>query len=194
MENNSLSLLYDLAINPGKGLTRAREHRPWFFLLGVVILSEISVVTGATLVLSRFAAIEGALFFSGLFLIMVLLTMVWLTNVGILHFFAELWGKRGRVVDLFVTLGLSMFPFVFVTPLSLIGEGLGRGRIFFQSVFFTLVLLWCFFLALAAIEEVYSSSTLEALLILLTPILLFTGLSIFLLLGCILLISLSFSL
>jgi len=185
MENNSLSLLYDLAINPGKGLTRAREHRPWFFLLGVVILSEISVVTGATLVLSRFAAIEGALFFSGLFLIMVLLTMVWLTNVGILHFFAELWGKKGRIVDLFLTLGLALFPFIFVSPLSLIVESLRAGRIFFQSIIMLALVLWSFCLALAAIREAYSCSTFEALLILLTPIFLFLIVCLFLPIGCI---------
>ena len=193
MENNSLSLLYDLAINPGKGLTRAREHRPWFFLLGVVILSEISVVTGATLVLSRFAAIEGALFFSGLFLIMVLLTMVWLTNVGILHFFAEVWGKRGRIVDLFITLGLAMFPFIFVSPLSVIVESLRGGRIFFQSIIILALVLWSFFLALAAVREVYSCSTFEALLILLTPILLLLIISVLLPLSCIFLTLFSLS-
>jgi len=194
MEKNYSELFYDLVAHPGRGFNLAKEHKPWIFLVAAVILSEISIATGATLFVSRFTGAGRISFFSNLIVVIVLLTFLWIINVGILHFFAELWGKRGRVVDLFVTLGLSMFPFVFVTPLSLIGEGLGRGRIFFQSVFFTLVLLWCFFLALAAIEEVYSSSTLEALLILLTPILLFTGLSIFLLLGCILLISLSFSL
>jgi len=68
---------------------------------------------------------------------------------------------------------------------------LGGGRIFFQSFFTIVLLLWCFFLALSAIREVYSSATFEALLILLTPIILFTVLSIFLPLSCILLAILS---
>jgi len=193
MENNSLSLLYDLAINPGKGLTRARKHRPWFFLLGVVILIEISIAMGATLFLSRFTAIESAVFFPGLFLVMVFLILVWLTNVGILHFFAEVWGKRGRIVDLFITLGLAMFPFIFVSPLSLMVEGLRGDSIFFPSIIVFALVLWSFFLSLAAIRDVYSCSAFEALLILLTPILLFLIISLFLPLSCIFLTLFSLS-
>jgi len=194
MENNYSQLLYDLAIHPGRGLNRAKEHKPWIFLVAVVILSEISIATGVTLFVSSFTGVGRITFFSNLLLTIILLTLFWIINVGILHFFAEVWGKRGRVIDLFITLGLAMFPFIFVSPLSLIVEGLGRGKIFFQSIFTTFVLLWYFFLVLDAIKEVYSSSTLEALLILLTPILLFTVLSIFLPLGCILLTVLSLSL
>lgn len=191
MENNYLALLYDLIAHPGKGLNRAREDKPWIFLVAVVILSGISIATGATLFVSSFTRAGRVVLFSNLFLVIVLLTFFWVVNVGILHFFAEVWGKRGSVIDLFITLGLAMFPFVFVSPLSLIVEGLGGGRIFFQSFFTIVLLLWCFFLALSAIREVYSSATFEALLILLTPIILFTVLSIFLPLSCILLAILS---
>ncbi len=191
MENNYLALLYDLIAHPGRGLNRAREDKPWIFLVAVVILSGISIATGATLFVSSFTRAGRVVLFSNLFLVIVLLTFFWVVNVGILHFFAEVWGKRGSVIDLFITLGLAMFPFVFVSPLSLIVEGLGGGRIFFQSFFTIVLLLWCFFLALSAIREVYSSATFEALLILLTPIILFTVLSIFLPLSCILLAILS---
>lgn len=194
MENNYSVLLYDLAIHPVRGLNRAKEYRPWIFLVAIVILSEISVATGATLFVSSFTGVGRITFFLNLFLTIILLTFFWIINVGILHFFAEVWGKRGRVIDLFITLGLAMFPFIFVSPLSLIVEGLDRGKIFFQSIFTIFVLLWCFLLVLAAIKEVYSSSTLEALLILLTPILLVTVLSIFLPLGWILLTALFLSL
>ncbi|HUW23393.1 MAG TPA: YIP1 family protein [bacterium] len=191
MENNYLALLYDLIAHPGRGLNRAREDKPWIFLVAVVILSGISIATGAALFVSSFTRVGRVALFSNLFLVMILLTLFWVVNVGILHFFAEVWGKRGSVIDLFITLGLAIFPFVFVSPLSLIVEGLGGGRIFFQSFFTIALFLWCFFLALAAIREVYSSATFEALLILLTPIILFTVLCIFLPLGCILLTILS---
>jgi hypothetical protein len=194
MENNYSELLYDLVVHPGKGFNRAKEDKPWIFLAAIVILSEVSIATGATLFVSSFSGGGRIAFLPNLLLIIILLTLLWIINVGILHFFAEVWGKRGRVVDLFITLGLAIFPFIFVSPLSLIVEGFGRDRIFFQSIFTTAILLWCFLLALAAIKEVYSSSTLEALVILLTPIFLFTVLSIFLPLGCILLTALSLSL
>ncbi|MCJ7645989.1 YIP1 family protein [bacterium] len=194
MENNYSTLLYDLAIHPGKGLNRAKEDKPWIFVVAVVILSEISIATGATLFVSRFTGVARIAFFLNLLFIIILLTFFWIINAGILHFFAEVWGKRGSIIDLFITLGLAMFPFLFVSPLSLIVEGLGRGRILFQSIFVTAVLLWFFSLALAAVREVYSSSAFEALLILLAPILLFTILFMFLSLGCILLTVLSLSL
>ncbi|MDH5174932.1 MAG: YIP1 family protein [Elusimicrobiota bacterium] len=191
MENNYLALLYDLIAHPGKGLNRAREDKPWIFLVAVVILSGISIATGTTLFVSSFTRVGRVALFSNLFLVTVLLAFFWVINVGILHFFAEVWGKRGSVIDLFITLGLAMFPFVFVSPLSLVVEGLGGGRVFFQALFTIVLLLWCFFLALSAIREVYFSATFEALLILLTPIILFMLLSIFLPLGCILLAILS---
>ena len=191
MENNYLALLYNLIAHPGRGLNRAREDKPWIFLVAVVILSGISIATGATLFISSFTGVRRVALFSNLFLVMVLLAFFWVINVGILHFFAEVWGKRGSVIDLFITLGLAMFPFIFVSPLSLIGEGLGGGRIFFQVLFALALLLWCFFLALSAIREVYSSATSDALLILLTPILMFMIISVFLPLGFILLTILS---
>lgn len=191
MENNYLALFYDLIAHPGRGINRAREDKPWIFLVAIVILSGISIATGATLFISSFTGVRRVALFSNLFLVMVLLTLFWVVNVGILHFFAEVWGKRGRVIDLFITLGLAMFPFIFISPLSLIVEGLGGGRIFFQALFTIALLLWCFFLALSAIREVYSSATFEALLILLTPILMFMIISVFLPLGFILLTILS---
>ncbi len=191
MENNYLALLYDLIAHPGRGINRAREDKPWIFLVAIVILSGISIATGATLFISSFTGVRRVALFFNLFLVMVLLTFFWVINVGILHFFAEVWGKRGRVIDLFITLGLAMFPFIFISPLSLIVEGLGGGRIFFQALFALALLLWCFFLALSAIREVYSSATFEALLILLTPILMFMIISVFLPLGFILLTILS---
>jgi len=187
MENNYLALFYDLVAHPGRGLNRAREDKPWIFLVAVVILSGISIATGATLFISSFTGVRRVVLFSNFLLVVVFLAFFWVVNVGILHFFAEVWGKRGRVIDLFITLGLAMFPFIFVSPLSLIGEGLGGGRIFFQVLFALALFLWCFFLALSAIREVYSSATFEALLILLTPIILFAVLSIFLPLSCMLL-------
>jgi hypothetical protein len=194
MENNNSVFLYDLAIHPGRGLRRVREHRPWILLVAIVILSEISLATGVSLFVSNFTGVGRNTFFLNLFLTIILFTVFWIIKAGILHFFAELWGKRGSAIDLFITLGLAMFPFIFVSPLSLIVEGLGRGRILVQSIFTTFVLLWCFFLVLAGIREVYSSSTFEALLILLTPFLLMTMLFIFLPLGYILLTVLSLSL
>lgn len=191
MENNYLALLYDLIARPGRGLGRAREERPWIFLVAVVILSVISIATGTTLFVSSFTGVRMVVLFSSLFLVTVLFTLFWIVNVGILHFFAEVWGKRGNIIDLFITLGLAMFPSIFVSPLSLLGEGLGGGRIFFQSFFTVVLLLWCFLLTLSAIKEVYSSATFEALLILLTPVVLFMVLSILLPLGCILLAMLS---
>ena len=191
MENNYLALLYDLIAHPGRGLNRAREDKPWIFLVAVVIFSGISIATGATLFVSSFTGVGRVALFSILLMVIVLLTFFWVVNVGIFHFFAEVWGKRGRVIDLFITLGLAMFPFIFVSPLSLIVEGLGGWRIFFQFFFTIALLLWCFFLALSAIREVYSSATFEALLILLTPIILFMVLSIFFPLSCILLTILS---
>ena len=194
MENNYSALFYDLALRPGRGLNRAKEHKPWIFLAAVVILSEISIATGATLFVSSLIGAGRIAFFSNLLFIIVLLSSFWIINVGILHFFAEVWGKRGKAVDLFLTLGLAMFPFIFFSPLSLIVEGLGTGKIFFQSIFMIALLVWSFFLALAAIKEVYSSSTFEAFLILLTPIIMFMIISVFLPLGFILLTLLSLSL
>ncbi|NIM02864.1 hypothetical protein GTN66_01750 [bacterium] len=191
MENNYLALLYDLIAHPGRGLSRARDDKPWIFLVAVVILSGISIATGTTLFVSSFTGMGRIALFSNLFLVTVLLTLFWVINVGILHFFAEVWGKRGSVIDLFITLGLAMFPFVFVSPLSLLAEGLGGGRVFFQALFTIVLLLWCFLLALSAIREVYFSQTFEALLILLTPIILFMLLFIFLPLAYILLAILS---
>jgi hypothetical protein len=191
MENNYLALLYDLIARPGRGLSRAREERPWIFLVAVVILSVISIATGTTLFVSSFTGVRMVALFSSLFLVTVLFTLFWIVNVGILHFFAEVWGKRGNIIDLFITLGLAMLPSIFVSPLSLLGEGLGGGRIFFQSFFTGVLLLWCFLLTLSAIKEVYSSATFEALLILLTPVVLFMVLSILLPLSCILLAMLS---
>jgi len=192
MENNYLALLYDLIARPGRGLGRAREERPWIFLVAVVILSVVSIATGATLFVSSFTGIRRVALFSSLFLVTVLFAIFWIVNVGILHFFAEVWGKRGNIIDLFITSGLAMFPSIFVSPLSLLGEGLGGGRIFFQSFFTVVLLLWCFLLTVSTIKEVYSSATFEALLILLTPVaLLFMVFSILLPLGFILLAMLS---
>lgn len=194
MENNYLTLLYDLIACPGRGLSRAREARPWVFLVAVVVLSVISIATGTTLFVSSFTEVSRIALFSILFLVTVLLALFWIFNVGIIHFFAEVWGKRGNAIDLFITSGLAMFPLIFVSPLSLLGEGLGAGRIFFQSLFTVVLLLWCFLLTLSAIKEVYSSATSSALMILLTPIVLFVVLSILLPLGCILLAMFSLSL
>ncbi len=191
MENDYLALFYDLIAHPGKGLSRGREDRPWIFLAAVIILSVISIATGTTLFVSRFTGVTRVALFSNLFLVTVLVAVFWIVNVAILHFSAEVWGKRGSVIDLFVTLGLAIFPYIFVSPLSLLVEGLGGGRIFFRSFFTIVLLLWSFFLALSAIKEVYSSATLAALLILLTPLVLFMALSIILPLGCILLAMLS---
>jgi len=187
MENNFSELFYDLTIRPARGFNQAKERKPWIFLIAIVIFSEISIATGVSLFVSSFTGVGRIAFFSNLLLTIVCLTLFWVINVGILHFFAEVWGKRGKAIDLFITLGLALFPFIFFSPLSLIGEGLSRGRIFFQFISIVILLVWSFSLALAAIKEVYSSSTFEAFLILLTPIILFIVLSAVIPVGLILL-------
>ncbi len=187
MENNFSELFYNLTIRPARGFNQAKERKPWIFLVAIVILAEISTATGASLFVSSFTGVGRIAFFSNLLLIIACLTFFWVINVGILHFFAEVWGKRGKAIDLFLTLGLALFPFIFFSPFSLIVEGLGRGRIFFQFISIVILLVWSFSLALAAIKEVYSSSTFEALLIVLTPIILFIVLSAVIPLGLILL-------
>jgi len=194
MGNEHSEFLYDLATHPARAFNRAKELRPWIYLVAVVVLSGVSLATGATLLISRFTGAGRITLFYNLIFITIIFTSIWIVDAGILHFFAEVFGKKGRVVDLFVSLGLASFPFIFITPIVLMVEGLFRARIFFHSIFIVGLLVWYFFLLLAGIKEVYSSSSFEAFLILLTPILLFTVVSIFIPLGFILLTVLSLSL
>jgi len=194
MEDYYTEILYDLAIRPGRGFGRAREHRPWLFLVFIVFLSEISIAVGASLSLTNLARMSKFGFFSNLIFTIVLATFFWIINAGILHFSAEVWGKKGKVIDLFLTLGLAMFPFILFTPLSLIAEGLGKGGIFLYPLFTSLILIWYLFLVVSSIREVYASSTFEAVLILLVPIGVFATLLMFISIAYILLMVISLSL
>lgn len=85
-----------------------------------------------------------------------------------LHFFASLFGGSGRALDLLRLLALAYFPCVVLPAFALAGEGtLAMAQLG--------VTLWQLALVVVAVREVYELSNGQALLTLLSPLVLFAA-------------------
>ena len=177
MEKNYSKIFYNLILNPTVGFDKATDEKPWPFLFLVYILTWTSSLIGNSIFLKTFGKFNITF---GLITLVFVGFLFWVFVTGIVHFFAEVLGERGRIVDLFASFGFSALPLIFFCPLSLIVNGLGRGKTFFYIIILCAISVWFVILLIIAVERVYSCLTWKAILILASPFILWVTIGLIL--------------
>ncbi len=97
---------------------------------------------------------------------------MWFIGTAVWHLIAEFLGGRGTGLGLFVTLGFAHFPQVFIVPLWVFATLLPVSlKSIVMAVAALVILGWSFFLIITAMKEVYQFSTVKAVLVIATPLL-----------------------
>jgi hypothetical protein len=98
--------------------------------------------------------------------------LMWFMGVAVWHLIAEFFGGRGTGIGLFVTLGFAHFPQVFIVPLWVFAALLPISmKTVVMAVAALAILCWSLFLTVTAMKEVYQLSTVKAVLVIVTPML-----------------------
>lgn len=164
----SFSLFIDALSDPEAFFRTAslRDRQPvpalsglWAFLLGVLslVLAFVLLGKGGTEAFSRFSV---ALVF--------LLLLSLLFKGALLHFFASVWGTRGRAEVLVRALPWTYLPFLFLLPSALVLRSVGMEG--FYPLVFLAVLGYSYFMEVGVLKAVYGLKTGRAVLVFLLPI------------------------
>lgn len=98
----------------------------------------------------------------------------WVIGASVLNFIAELAGGQGTAVGLFAALGFSHLPRIVVMPLWVIAALLPNGlRGIAFGIVGLIVVIWTLSLNVSAIRGAHGLSGAKAVLVLLTPMLVF---------------------
>lgn len=143
----------------------AGGSRPAAGLLAL-LSGTLSLVLGTVLAADgRFTAFSG---FSTALVFLFLFSL--LLKGALLHFFASLWGSRGKAGDLLLALPYTWLPFLLLLPAALVLRAAGMLSLY--PLVFLGVLGYSYCMEVGALKAVYRLKTGRAVLVFLVPILL----------------------
>lgn len=153
-----LDILYGVLFEPGPTFRRLVDDPPAGLALAVFFAANfLGVLAGASSGAGSVGLAVGILALGFGF---------WLLGTPVLGLMAEVLGGQGRLLPLFLLLGLATLPSIFDGPVQLLGRvsaplaGLGG----------TVVTLWTFVLTVVALREAYRLSTGRAFLAIILPL------------------------
>ena len=151
---NSLELLLHIVIHPHYAL-KAKD-KP----LVVAIVASVMAILSSSLgnLLATGTSVGGKVFFFGIALKVLLLLVFWFLAVSIWHLVAEGFRGKGRVLELFPSMGICLFPAVFLCPLALLMGPFGHMATEFYPLLKSIILIWIIALQILSLKIVYEIS------------------------------------
>lgn len=162
-------LLYGVLFTPAATFARiARGHPLGAAVLVFLITQLLSAVAAGYVAGDELpAAVRSALPFVLFPLSLLGGAAGWFLSAAVLHLLAEFFGGTGRGYHLFVALGFTGLPGIFLAPAAL----LARGRLEWIYNFLALVVfVWSVVLMVNAVQAVHGLSTGRAVLTILVPV------------------------
>ena len=164
-------MLYDLIFSPYRGFSRVQREAPWKLMYAVAALAFINRFLSIFDSAAGYGfAVAPGLLGTGAAACALWFLFFWMLAAGLIHLFAGFWKEEGTAVSLFLLLGFSSMPYMFLFPVGL----------FFKSGILTgapleyalagLLNFWVFILVVMAVKLNYECSTEKAMLIILTPV------------------------
>lgn len=170
--NNFVATVYDVLFQPGVAMLQIAVNRPLWQAFAVFMVTTIVVV-----LTELFSLRTTALHNIGLYLMVVQtsISMIWLiAETAILHLIAELLGGRGSVVGLLCTIAFAYLPQVLFAPLGVLLVIMPTGIGAVVAVLLWLVIAaWVISLKIAAIKGTYELPASKAVIIFITPMVVF---------------------
>jgi len=160
-----LELLLYIIIHPQYALKT--KDKPLLLSLVVLVMAALSSSMGSLLVGGT--SVEGNIFFFGITLNIIFLLLFWLIAVSLWHLVAEGFRGRGKVLELFPSIGICLFPAIFLGPLALLMTPFGSTVTKFYPLLKSIVVIWIIVLQILALRMTYEFSGTLATLSYLTP-------------------------
>jgi len=169
---NFFELLYGVLFTPAATFVRIARDRPLGPAVAVFLVAQaLSAISAGFVAAGELPAAAVAALPAVLFPLSVLGGIAgWFLSAAVLHLLAEFFGGTGRGYNLFVTLGFTGLPGIFLAPVALFA----RGRLeWIYNLLAFAVFIWSVVLMVIAIRAVHRLSTGRAVLTLFVPFLVF---------------------
>lgn len=169
-----LEFLYDILFQPRQAMARIGSEKRMAqavatFLIGAVLPNWIMYYTlQGTPVFRLFEAMTVVHLLGS--------ALLWFLSAAAWHLFAELLGGSGKATDLFVALGFTYFPRIFILPVAVVAALLpSTSGAVWIGLFGMIIAIWTTYLNVLAISGVHGLSRSRAFIVLLMPLLILSG-------------------
>ena len=179
MDLNRYNILYNLIFSPKRAFRNIITEKPWYMVFVIFLFVRISKTISKGVVWSGSPFWGKAIFSFGVSGEILVVLMFWIILTCVFHLFAQLFGGKGEGKLLFLSLGFTSFPLIFLVPLSLIAASWEKGGWLLWVIFSIILYIWSFILKIVAIKEVYEIDQYKALAVIILPFLVLSGLLIF---------------
>lgn len=184
-----IEFLYDYILDTEQGMRKLLTMRRCLLISLIIAVAAIFAHSLATLIadtnLQKFSSL---LLSIGLVTKILTFAIVWIIITSLFHFVCSWQKLDGNILYLFILLGTTLLPFVFLPSGAIIARALGLSGYFLYFLFYLFLLGWSLKLQLQALKIVYNVPLKKAFLIYLTPFITLTVLGTILSISLILLI------
>ncbi len=165
-----LDLVYETLTSPSRALRRVTEERSFLKVMFLVLLALLSQTVGSLFKQELNLPTVQISLTIGLLAKFITLLLIWFIGAAILHFVAEAWGGEGTSLNLFITLGVSFIPQIFIAPITILSSVFGDLEVLIYDTFWLVIFIWSIWLVLLALKETYLFSSGQALVTLVTSV------------------------
>ena len=172
-----MDLFYNYIFKPKDNILNLAEKKPYLFTLGIVCFAKYSIYIASLMEKPTSDYLSSTLtsgfvgnFISFLFFLLLFSVFIHLTS----RFF----GGEGKMDTLFIALGISIYPAVLYTPVSMLFNSFGALGLSLLGLSKFLILIWIIYLQILAVKNIYNLSSGKASVAYFSPFILVISLLI----------------
>lgn len=168
--NTITELIYDIITNPIKGLTASLSLKKPFLFSVIVVLTAFFCHSIAVLLWEQYTIGQAmSTLILRFFIEISLFVIFWILITSLFHFIASWLHAEGNIVHLFILVGITLLPFLFLPAAAIFSRALGEAGYVLYKLFFLGIFIWMFCLQILSLEVNYKIPFGKALLVYLIP-------------------------
>lgn len=166
-------IIYELITTPTKGLTDTLSLQKPFLFSALIVLSAFFCHSVAALLWQQYySATQAASVLilrsfaeTGLFLVF------WIFITSLFHFIAVWMHGEGNVINLFILVGVTLLPFIFLPAAAIFSRAIGETGLIIYKFLFLSLFIWVLCLQILSLEVIYRLPLGKAITVFVIPFL-----------------------
>lgn len=165
-------IICEIITKPTKGLSDTLSLQKPFLFSALIVLTAFFCHSVAALLWQRYSSAQAASVLilrsfaeTGLFVVFGILM------TSLFHFIAVWLHGEGNVINLFILIGVTLLPFIFLPAAAIFSRAIGETGLVIYKLLFLSIFIWIFCLQILSLEVIYRLPLGKAITIFIIPFL-----------------------
>ncbi|MBI5416645.1 YIP1 family protein [Candidatus Poribacteria bacterium] len=162
-------IISEIIIDPEKGFNEVLINKKSFIFSFTIVIIGLYCQVVAVLLQDGVSLFGAGILTISYVARLFFFVIFWILFAAIFHFIASIQKFEGNIINLFILLGVSLLPLIFLPAVSIISIYLGNSGYYLYHIMNFAILFWSLSLQIKSLKTIYNFKTSKAISVYITP-------------------------